>query len=112
MAGCLQEEVGSKFPSSKTQAVAGFLFLRFLCPAMLNPKGYGIMEGTKNSHIPTSHAQRSATRLIALPTLETPNRPEFRALILVSKIVQQLANGARTGKQDFMQVRLGWAGLG
>ena len=46
MAGCLQEEVGSKFPSSKTQAVAGFLFLRFLCPAMLNPKGYGIMEGT------------------------------------------------------------------
>ncbi|ELR12571.1 PH domain containing protein [Acanthamoeba castellanii str. Neff] len=79
MAGCLQEEVGSKFPSFKTQAVAGFLFLRFLCPAMLNPKGYGIME-------------------------ETPNRPEFRALILVSKIVQQLANGARPGKQDFMQV--------
>jgi hypothetical protein len=53
-----------------------------------------------------------ATRLI-FPFLyvETPNRPEFRALILVSKIVQQLANGARPGKQDFMQVRLGWVGL-
>jgi Ras GTPase-activating protein 1 len=107
MAGCLQEEVGAKFPSSKTQAVAGFLFLRFLCPAMLNPKGYGIMEGTKNSHIPTSHATQRHTA-DCFPYAETPNRPEFRALILVSKIVQQLANGARTGKQDFMQVRLSW----
>jgi hypothetical protein len=66
VAGCLQEEVGSKFSASKTQAVAGFLFLRFLCPAILNPKGYGIMEGTQHACITVRPQSLSCSPLRSL----------------------------------------------
>jgi hypothetical protein len=41
-----QEEVQKKFPDQKTIVVGGFYFLRFLCPALVVPDSYGLIEST------------------------------------------------------------------
>ncbi|CAN6632698.1 hypothetical protein TRVA0_013S02784 [Trichomonascus vanleenenianus] len=56
-------------------AVSGFLFLRFFCPALLNPK----LTGLVRSH-PPPHVQRSLT--------------------LVAKMIQGLANRVRFGLKE------------
>ncbi len=33
--------MGAKFPDARHTAVAGFLFLRFLCPAVVAPESHG-----------------------------------------------------------------------
>jgi len=59
-------------------AVAGFIFLRFFCPAILSPDTAGLIEG----EIPADGR---------------------RPLILISKSIQNLANGQKFGsKEDFM----------
>jgi hypothetical protein len=41
----LRAEVAKKFPDFQLQAVAGFIFLRFFCPAIMNPFAYNLTEG-------------------------------------------------------------------
>ncbi|KAL6074984.1 phosphatidylinositol-3,4,5-trisphosphate binding [Balamuthia mandrillaris] len=79
IASHLWETVNKKFPNHKHAAVAGFIFLRFLCPIIVNPKGWQLVD-------------------------ELPSRDAQRALILVSKILQLLANGVLSMKEKFMQV--------
>lgn len=79
MANHLQAEVVKRFPDSKYQSVAGFIFLRFFCPAILAPDTNGLYGGTLNEK-------------------------ERRLLILVSKVLQNLANGVDFGnKEPYMQ---------
>merc|ERR1711916_197684 len=42
MARVLHDQVQQRFPESALSAVGGFLFLRFICPAMLSPERYGL----------------------------------------------------------------------
>lgn len=63
----IQREVARKFPSMKQRVVGAFLFLRFLCPSLLNPKRYNLNPGSVQCH---------------------------RVLLLISKILQQIANGS------------------
>jgi len=78
MANHLHSEVAKKFPGSKHTAVAGFIFLRFFCPAILSPDTVGLIDG----EIPTDAR---------------------RPLILISKSIQNLANGQKFGvKEEFM----------
>jgi hypothetical protein len=56
-------------------SVSGFLFLRFLCPAILNPKLFGLLR----DH-PRPHAQRTLT--------------------LIAKSLQALANLSNIGKKE------------
>jgi hypothetical protein len=61
------------------KAVGGFLFLRFVCPALTAPLFYGLLD-----HNPVEGAQRQ--------------------LILISKVLQSLANLAVPGnKEDYMR---------
>lgn len=39
---CLKREVEVKFPSAGVTVVAGFYFLRFVCPAIVTPEVVGI----------------------------------------------------------------------
>ena len=45
---CLQRNVMQKWPNErfvKTRAVSGFIFLRLLCPAILNPRSFNLLSG-------------------------------------------------------------------
>jgi len=75
MANHLQAEVVKRFPDSKYQSVAGFIFLRFFCPAILAPDTNGLYGGSLNEK-------------------------ERRLLILVSKVLQNLANGVDFGNKE------------
>ncbi|XP_022225195.1 ras GTPase-activating protein 1 isoform X3 [Drosophila obscura] len=67
---CLQKAVMAKWPSERlvrTRVVSGFIFLRLLCPALLNPRQFGLVS-------------------------ETPQTAATRSLIMVAKCLQNLAN--------------------
>jgi hypothetical protein len=77
--GVIRLLVGKKFPASSTKAVGGFFFLRFSCPAIFSPEGFG---------------------LVATP----PTKKQRRALTLISKVMQNLSNGVQFGKKEpFME---------
>ncbi|ETE70240.1 Ras GTPase-activating protein 1, partial [Ophiophagus hannah] len=68
--GCLQKSVQSKWPANttmRTRVVSGFVFLRLICPAILNPRMFNIIS-------------------------DSPSPTAARTLTLVAKSVQNLAN--------------------
>lgn len=72
--------VGKKFPNdyANYKAVGGFLFLRYICPSILAPHVYGLIE-------------------------EPPNATSQRYFVLLAKTLQNLANETLPGaKEDYM----------
>eukprot|EP01156_Anaeramoeba_ignava_P008204 Anaeramoba_ignava/a356849_25.p1 GENE.a356849_25~~a356849_25.p1 ORF type:complete len:330 (+),score=99.62 a356849_25:258-1247(+) len=67
----LSEITFKKFPDEKTKYVvlSGFVFLRFICPSIVTPEQFGI-------------------------TNTTPTSTNRRALVLISKVIQSIANRA------------------
>lgn len=67
---CLQKAVVSKWPTERlvrTRVVSGFIFLRLLCPALLNPRQFGLVS-------------------------EPPSPAATRSLVMIAKCLQNLAN--------------------
>lgn len=67
---CLQKAVIAKWPGERlvrTRVVSGFIFLRLLCPALLNPRNFGLVQ-------------------------EQPHQIATRSLIMVAKCLINLAN--------------------
>lgn len=79
LCGILWRESGAKFGEFKYKAVGGFMFLRFLCPALLTPESHGLFQGT----------------------LTKENR---RNLTLVTKVLQNISNGVEFGKKEEFMV--------
>ncbi|XP_059490373.1 ras GTPase-activating protein 1 isoform X3 [Neocloeon triangulifer] len=81
--GCLQRSVVNKWPHErlvKTRVVSGFIFLRLLCPAILNPRQFNLIA-------------------------EPPPQMASRSLIMVAKCLQNLANLIEFGgKEQYMEV--------
>ncbi|XP_041436416.1 ras GTPase-activating protein 1 isoform X3 [Xenopus laevis] len=68
--GCLQKSVQQKWPSNatmRTRVVSGFVFLRLICPTILNPRMFNIIS-------------------------DSPSPTAARTLTLVAKSLQNLAN--------------------
>lgn len=64
----------------RTRVVSGFIFLRLLCPAILNPRNFNLIS-------------------------ETPSHNAARSLIMVAKCLQNLANLVEFGgKEPYMEV--------
>jgi hypothetical protein len=74
----LKEEVSKKFSSQTNAAVAGYLILRLINPAIATPDFFGIIAPT---------------------AMSTDIR---RALILLSKMVQNIANNVDFKKEAYM----------
>lgn len=81
--GCLQRAVVAKWPNERlvrTRVVSGFIFLRLLCPALLNPRQFGLVS-------------------------EAPSPAATRSLVMVAKCLQNLANLVEFGgKEPYMEV--------
>ncbi|KAL6051145.1 Ras GTPase activating protein ira2 [Balamuthia mandrillaris] len=71
----LRAKVIQKFPEHKYTVIGGFFFLRFICPAIVAPDRYNIVD---------------------MEMLSGVRRP----LILVSKVLQTMANGVEFGKKE------------
>lgn len=73
----------SRWPQERlvrTRVVSGFIFLRLLCPAILNPRNFNLIA-------------------------ETPSHNAARSLIMVAKCLQNLANLVEFGgKEPYMEV--------
>uniref|UniRef100_A0A8C1DJV3 RAS p21 protein activator 1 n=2 Tax=Cyprinus carpio TaxID=7962 RepID=A0A8C1DJV3_CYPCA len=76
--GCLQKSVQQKWPTNttmRTRVVSGFVFLRLICPAILNPRMFNIIA-------------------------DPPSSTAGRTLTLVAKSVQNLANLVEFGAKN------------
>eukprot|EP01127_Copromyxa_protea_P021627 TRINITY_DN7504_c0_g1_i1.p1 TRINITY_DN7504_c0_g1~~TRINITY_DN7504_c0_g1_i1.p1 ORF type:complete len:609 (-),score=145.58 TRINITY_DN7504_c0_g1_i1:62-1888(-) len=72
----LQSEVMKRFPTAGYIAVAGFIFLRFFCPAISAPESQEVVT----------------------PAQISPKAR--RTFVLISKVIQCLANGAKFGQKE------------
>jgi len=71
--------IQKKYPNLQDKAIGAFWFLRFFCPAIVAPHMYGLLQNP-----PSSALQRE--------------------LVLLSKVLQNLANGVLFGnKEPFME---------
>jgi Ras GTPase-activating protein 1 len=81
--GCLQRSVSAKWPQERlvrTRVISGFIFLRLLCPAILNPRQFNLLP-------------------------EPPPPQAARSLIMIAKCLQNLANLVEFGgKESYMEV--------
>lgn len=81
--GCLQRAAVAKWPHERlvrTRVVSGFIFLRLLCPAVLNPRSFNLIP-------------------------EPPPPNAARSLVMVAKCLQNLANLVEFGgKEQYMEV--------
>ncbi|ELR22855.1 GTPaseactivator protein for Ras-like GTPase [Acanthamoeba castellanii str. Neff] len=66
----VRAEVLQRFPEMEDKVVGGFFFLRFICPALVAPEQWGLVAGMR------------------------------RALILISKVVQNVANEVEFGDKE------------
>lgn len=75
---CLQRKVMKKWPEQqliRTRVVSSFVILRLICPILLNPKQFKLIN-------------------------ETPSENAFRNLTLVAKCLQSLSNLVETSKSN------------
>lgn len=74
-----KKAVERKFPDAGLTAIGGLIFLRFFCPAIVNPDGLGLVSDM---------------------SMKDPRR---RGLVLITKGIQNLANGVDMwNKESFM----------
>lgn len=76
MASHLKEEVVKIYPDARYSSIGGFIFLRFFCPAILSPES------------------------ASPPLLTTVPSSIRRVLVLISKILQNLASGVKFGSKE------------
>ena len=96
------------FPDANPQTfIAVFVFLRLYCPAITAPHLYGIYEGKHlNDDIRNTSSHTISKFSNIYFSLEPPESNVQRTLILLSKVLQNLANGILFGKKENYMVKL------
>lgn len=96
-----------KFPNNTVairSAVSGFCFLRFICPALASPDSevYKIIDPAEGISLANYDLVKDP-KLKAFKLPKTLDSVERRRLLLVTKVIQNLANGVIFGaKEKFM----------
>ncbi|CAI8014988.1 Ras GTPase-activating protein 1 [Geodia barretti] len=73
---CLQDRVVQKWPTDgtvRTRAVSGFLFLRLICPALINPLHFNLLSCNP------SEASQRTLKLVAKAVQNLANLVEFKS---------------------------------
>jgi len=76
LASHLMREVAKKFPASRLSSVGGFIFLRYIGPALLSPGSHGLLDVTQHDGC--------------------------RAFVLIQKLLQNLSNGIEFSKEPYL----------
>lgn len=71
----ISEAVSPHFPNAKYTAVGAFVFLRFICPAIVAPEAEGLVS-------------------------VAPTKEMRRGLLLIAKVIQNLANNVLFGTKE------------
>jgi len=81
-------DVHERFPGAEHIAISGTFFLRFICPALVAPHSYALLmtPDRKKPIVPSDQLQRQ--------------------LVLLGKVLQNLANGVLFGKKEPFMVRM------
>jgi len=77
----VQKHVNEYFPGRENKAIGAFYFLRFTCSAVSVPESYGLVK-----KIPSKNARRS--------------------LVLITKVLQNLANEIVFGKKESYMLKM------
>lgn len=89
---CAEDRYGDFSRTVTYSSVSGFLFLRFFCPAVLNPKLFGLLKGLFSHQFTTYNVTNSSTDH-ARPRAQ-------RTLTLITKALQTLANVTTFGSKE------------
>ncbi|KAJ1555548.1 Neurofibromin 1, partial [Cladochytrium tenue] len=73
--------VGRRFPEAQVTSVGAFMFLRFICPAIVAPESFGTFSTIENKDV-------------------------RRGLLLAAKVIQNLANNVLFGSKESFMVDL------
>ncbi|KAL8937935.1 MAG: hypothetical protein Q9216_004174 [Gyalolechia sp. 2 TL-2023] len=98
VAACAEDRYGDFLRTVTYSSVSGFLFLRFFCPALLNPHLFGLLKGRRGPAL-------SLLKMHIANQVEDHPRPQAqRTLTLISKTLNTLANlGAFGSKEPWME---------
>lgn len=88
---CAETRYGDFLRTVAYSSVSGFLFLRFFCPAILNPKLFGLLKGESSG--------RTKLPVLTMRS-ETPRPRAQRTLTLIAKSLQGLANMSTFGAKE------------
>lgn len=88
---CADDRYGNFLRTVTYSSVSGFLFLRFFCPAVLNPKLFGLLKGESYFKL---------GKYMLTETTEHPRPRAQRTLTLIAKSLQGLANMASFGSKE------------
>lgn len=96
---CAEDRYGDFLRTVTYSSVSGFLFLRFFCPAILNPKLFGLLKGMRPFFLlPISYDlfEISTTNILQ----DHPRPRAQRTLTLIAKALQGLANMTTFGNKE------------
>ena len=92
----------------KTRAVSGFIFLRLLCPAILNPRQFNLLSGSLNilgTYFVNIQKHFFICCIFYIEFSEPPSPGASRSLVMIAKCLQNLANLVEFGsKESYMEV--------
>ena len=86
------------------RAMGGFFFLRLICPALLAPQFHGLLDEPPHPVHSTSSCCASTLLLTRLVWFVLPDGEQMaqRQLILVTKVLQNLANDTLPGAKEVL----------
>ncbi|CAD6580969.1 MAG: hypothetical protein ASARMPRED_000386 [Alectoria sarmentosa] len=96
---CAEDRYGDFSRTVSYSSVSGFLFLRFFCPAVLNPKLFGLLKG-RFPDCPLGRADPLCTHIVTDIVLDHARPRAQRTLTLITKALQTLANMTTFGSKE------------
>lgn len=97
---CAEDRYGDFSRTVSYSSVSGFLFLRFFCPAVLNPKLFGLLKGRFPFLRLKARTDPFCTHLVTNVTLDHARPRAQRTLTLITKALQTLANMTTFGSKE------------